>query len=132
MRDPQGPEYRAKKTVLIQAKRPDKLASEMAKLREQVTKIKEVSEAADVFVVGEGEMWAADADDVGDDVTAGGLSEVGRPIPEFFGALLRCQVGDHQWDSAAEVRDALEARTYLMIDGFQRRRRPGPVFVSNR
>ena len=115
-----APAYRARKTVLVQAKRSDRLDKEMPKLREQVVKMKAVTDAAGVFVVGQREMWAADADDVGDDATAARLITSRRSIPEFFRAVFRCQVGDHRWQSPEELRDTLEATTYLLVKGTHR------------
>ncbi len=120
--DRRGPAYRARKAVLVQAKRADKLSGELATLREQAQKMKAVSESAAVFVVGEDEMWAADADDLDVDGDAADLARAGRPIPAFFSALFRCQVGDHSWSSAMEVKQELEATTYLLVDGYQRQR----------
>lgn len=123
--DGRGPGYTARKTVLVQTKRADRLSAEMPHLREQARNMKRLSSASAVIVVGAGEseMWAADASAVSAQGSAGSLRGAGRPIPELFAAAFRCQVGDRRWDTARQVRDALEAQAYLLIDGHQRFRR---------
>lgn len=124
--DDRGPAYRTKKSLLVQAKRDDRLSQEMPHLREQVEKMADLSDAAAVVILGEDFVGALDASEVDVGVSAGDLRADARAVPELFRAFLRCQVGDRTWGSPKELRDALESHVVHLV-GHQRYRRRGSM-----